>query len=329
MGYKTRVWILSSVAIAHPVGERAATQITAVVVYADHVEIDYVAEVPHALIRAGAAHRGADPLEAMATELASGLLVEIDGVRVEPTERGLVQPRPSAAHTWTFTRQLSAPLPRGAHTVEVSTSNLLDAHNYFAQRLALADGQRALACTVAEPPLSWRHGDEHRRVGVALGPPAPGWLRWLSAEDRVLDCAEARAPSPREALLGPRLHPASWGVSSALCLALGLSAGRGRPGDQVVLLLGPLLVALPLHVRADALCAALILVAGSVSRRWAPLAGLAAVSALAGVVPTVRASLLLVGIAALGSALRQAPHWSLWIWLALSTALLWARALSG
>lgn len=321
--------MLVAAAVAHPVGERAATQITSVVVCADRIDVDYVAEVPHALIRAGS--RGPDPLEAMATELASGLLIEVDGDRVEATLRESVAPRPSSDHTWALTQRLSAPLADGARVVSVSTANLLDADNYFAQQIRLADGHRARACGVVEPPLSWRRGEAHRRLSVTLGPRTPGWLRWLAPPSAPLDCSEARILPLGAALLDPRPDPRTWWALCGLVFLLGGAAGREPLGARAVLLLGPALALLP-HPLADALGAGLILallVVGRIRGLQASPIALAATAALAGVAPSIHAAVLLVGLAAATAALRAGPHRSIWAWIALSVVFLALRALSG
>ncbi|MEQ1506902.1 MAG: hypothetical protein ABMB14_32040, partial [Myxococcota bacterium] len=66
----------AAAALAHPVGDRAAAQTTALVVRPGAFDVDYYADVPDALVRTAG---GDDVIRAMTVELATGLLATVDG----------------------------------------------------------------------------------------------------------------------------------------------------------------------------------------------------------------------------------------------------------
>lgn len=185
------IWLLAA-ATAHPLGARFATQTTSLVVFADHVEVDYAAEVPLEFVGT-ARPGGSDPVAAMATEIASGLLLEVDGRVVSMVLREpMTPPGPTSEHTLGFALALSGPLPADAHEIRVSTANLQDAQNFFAGDVRLAPGLRARACSllqvrarrvVRDDTLRWTRDEGARTLSVALAPTAPAWFQALANPD--------------------------------------------------------------------------------------------------------------------------------------------------
>lgn len=227
---------LAIVAAAHPMGESAAGQTSVLVIFPDHVEVDYLVDVPNAFVQTARPGSGTD-VGAMATELASGLLLTIDGRTVAMRVRSPSPlPRPSSEHTTGFVVRLSAPLPEDARAIELQTANLQEASNFFAgdvrvhpslgvassSLLGVRDG-----AVVRDDTLRWTRGEEHRRLGVVLADRAPRWWGWVAPQgDTPVRVARALEKGPRDLLRPPALTPALWLAGLVAAAASGSTTGR-------------------------------------------------------------------------------------------------------
>ncbi len=301
--------LLFGVALAHPLGERFATQTTILEVHRDHLRVDYVAEVPHAVLRSASVT--GDPVAAMAIELQSGLLLQVDGEVVSMTRRGPARPPvPTSEHTWGFELALEAPLPAGAEAIRVSTANLQDTQSYFAGDVRLADGLAIDSCSllvvddgeiVRDDTLRWRRDESARVLQVELAPPAPSWWRALSPSG-VRHAGQALD----DAWFGP---PALLGLCAASA-GLGAAAGRRVIRGAPLLALG-LLPTLappsPLLWLALAVGLGALAIASARERSLLPWLVLASAAALVALTPLPRAALLVAAAGALGLSVRGAP----------------------
>lgn len=335
------VVVLAVAAIAHPMGESAAGQTSVLVVFPDHVDVDYLVDVPNAFV--ASARPGSTALyEAMTTELASGLLLTLDGQAVSMRLRSpSPPPRPSSEHTTSFAIHLVAPIGPETRTIALQTANLQEASNVFAgdvrvhpnlvvetsSLLGIRDGR-----IVRDDTLRWNRGDENRVLTVTLADRSPAWWRWVNPPgDEPIRVGRARVPTARESLRPPTLTPALWGAAVALAAGAGTAGGRDWRGWAVAAL-GLVLVVLPVAdsgwVELAAAGVAIVLLAGSWSRpALVPFAAGAAVAGLAGTTWAFPAAIGVILAFGLGTRVR-APRIGAAFVVAGVAALL-VRAISG
>jgi hypothetical protein len=221
-------------ALAHPLGERAATHTLSLVLHRDQVDVRYGVDVPDAFL---VPRGGQDPQAAMAVELASGLLLLVDGQVLPMQPLPSPAPAPSSEHTTGFSVHLTAPLPPEARRLELSTANLLEASNLFAQDLRVEPGWRLASASMLIPgpdgriarddTLRWRRGDDGRTLSADLAGRWPAWWLWLvQAPDEPVRAARALQPRPQDLLRPTVLTPASWLACALAAALLGASTGR-------------------------------------------------------------------------------------------------------
>lgn len=176
------MWFWFAAAFAHPVGDRAATQLSVLTIAPTSVDIQFYAEVPHEVVQM------AGGIDAMARELRSGLLLLIDRT---PTPMSTRYPSPPPApgdHTWRFVLHLRADRPP-LHTVELQTANLQEADNFFAGDVWVAPGLRVADTSLwldgVDHSLEWLRDRRHRSLTVTLADPVTGPCRWLEPSDPV------------------------------------------------------------------------------------------------------------------------------------------------
>ncbi|MCB9684463.1 MAG: hypothetical protein H6738_05350 [Alphaproteobacteria bacterium] len=158
-------WALASVAGAHPMGSTVATQTTVVVVEHDAVDVTYTAEVPDDVLRPSAS--GLDPHAAMAVELGTGLVLQVDDHVVHMVSvDDAPAPAPGSRHTTTFVQHLRADLPADPHRIRVSTANLLELRNVYAAEVKLEPVWRVASCSL----LTTRDGKVVRDGSLRLQP---------------------------------------------------------------------------------------------------------------------------------------------------------------
>jgi hypothetical protein len=306
------VWLWAT-AEAHPVGDRAAAQSTSLVLHRDAVEVTYQADVPTILVATARPGSSADPLPAMATELASGLLLVVDG---QVVSMRIVEPSPPpevGSHSVAFQVRLEAPLPAGARRVEVQTGNLPEAANFYRGDVQVTDGLEILDCSllaldhgriVRDDTLRWRRGDENRTLSVTLGPRPPlawGWL--VPPPDHPI--------AARDALVRGRFgFGPLMGLAAAFC-AIPLGAAAGERAAAGIAAAGLALGFVP-YGPVVALVGAVALL-----KRPAWAAG-AAGAALIATIPSPRAALVAWALVALGTAI---PGGSRLRWAAIAVAV--------
>jgi hypothetical protein len=332
---------LAVAAAAHPMGDTAAAQTSVLVIRPDRVDVDYVVDVPNVFVETARPGAPADPA-AMTTELASGLVLTIDGRTVAMRLRDpSPPPRPSSEHTTGFVVRLSAPLPPDAETIELQTANLQGASNRFAadvrvhpdlavetsSLLGLRDGR-----IVRDDTLRWTRGEENRRLTVTLAPRAPRWWTPIARRgDEPVRVARAWVGA-RDPLRPPTIGPGPWLAALGLAGAAGLTTGRDRAALALALL-GIALAALPGGATgrvelASALGTGALALAGLRIARLRPLVGAAAVAGLAATTHTVPAAVGVVLLYELGIGLgRTRPRAALIVALGIGGLVL-ARGLA-
>jgi hypothetical protein len=198
--------VATSLAWAHPVGDRASTQLSVLTVAADHVDVDFHAEVPQDLVELAG---GPDRLP---PELRAGLLLLVDGEAATLTERRPSPPPAAGDHTWSFALHLRADVAP-QRTVELQSANLQETDNFFAGDVWVVPPLRVAACSLwdgdDDRSLRWLRDPRLRTLTVTLAPSAPlGWLTDGVAPRRAF---AARGPKP----------PAGWLALAAAIAALG------------------------------------------------------------------------------------------------------------
>ena len=195
-------------ASAHPFGARFAAHLIEVDVGREHVRVRYLADVPNPIVATATRKPGADTLQAMASELQSGLLLEIDGVSVALEPRGPWSAVPTE-DTQQFSWSFIAKMPRGGQRVVVSNANLPDVAAVFRGRITITDGLLASDCTLwrmndgaiaLDETDRWRTDVRHRTLGVTVREPlgflSPLCLSVFPARVGGQIAADARSPSP-------------------------------------------------------------------------------------------------------------------------------------
>ncbi|MEZ4241029.1 MAG: hypothetical protein R3F59_33690 [Myxococcota bacterium] len=287
---------LALAAAAHPVGERAAAQSSVLTVHRGSVDVDFFADVPDLLVRT--ARPGSDDVDevtrAMAVELGTGLLLLVDG---EVASMQLREPTPtperSSEHTMGFALRLRAPLPPEPHTIELVTSNLLEAQNFFAGDVRLDPGLVATDASllgwrdgrvVRDDTLRWTRGEERRRLSVTLARPQPRWwpaLAGLGREPRRV--GTALAAQPRDLLRAANVTPGTFAVAVALATALG-ALGAVRRSSGWVPLVGVALAAVARPALVEGSAAVAIVAAVVAGRRLGDAPAVVAAAGLAAAV---------------------------------------------
>jgi hypothetical protein len=227
--------LLAGGAFAHPLGERAATHTLSLVLHRDEIGVSYAVDVPNAFL---VPRGGQDPESAMAVELASGLLLTVDG-RVLPLQPlPSPAPAPSSDHTVGFSVHLAATLPEDVRHLELSTANLQEASNLFAQDLRVEPGWKVERASMLIPgpdgriarddTLRWRRGEDGRTLSVDLAGRWPAWWLWLTRSPaEPVRAARALEPRPSDLLRPNVITPATWLMSLLGASLLGASTGRG------------------------------------------------------------------------------------------------------
>lgn len=211
--------VLAAAAAAHPMGDTAAAQTSVLIVWLDRIDVDYVVDVPNVFVETARPGAPADRA-AMTTELASGLVLTIDGHTVAMHLRSpSPPPRPSSEHTTGFVVRLSAPLPPDARAIELQTANLQGAANRFAADVRVHPDLAVETSSilglrderiVRDDTLRWTRGEESRRLTVTLAPREPRW--WTSIARRGDEPVRvARAwVGAHDPMKPPSLGPVSW-----------------------------------------------------------------------------------------------------------------------
>lgn len=220
---------------AHPFGARFAAHLMELEVGREGVRVQYLADVPNPLVATATSDRGADPLPAMANELRSGLLLEVDGTSIplEPDGVWTVTPTEDTHQfSWTFT----AAIPPGSTSVEVSNANLPDVTAVYRSRVTVADGLVATACSLwrmrgdelaIDETDRWRTDERNRTLSVEIQEPlgtfSPLWLTVFPPPATPPIAAEARTVQPDPRWIG-------GGVVAVVLVffGLGLAAQRVR-----------------------------------------------------------------------------------------------------
>ncbi len=300
-----------SVAVAHPIGSTVAAQTTVLTVRADRIEVLYTAEVPDDLLRPRPA--APDPAVAMATELGTGLVLQVDDAVVPLEREPSPPPEPGDRHTTTFTSRYSAPLSMGARRIRVSTTNLLDARNVYAADVRLEPVFTVESCSlhaerdgrvVRDDALRWKPEEEARSVEVILASRTPRAVAWLLG--RGTEPVRASALRSRTGLA--RLAPPAMDTLGLLAVAgaagaAGLGSGTPRGGWRAwwPAALGPLAALLPTAGWQEVTGSALALGLAALGRHgWAVAA---AVATLAATTHAGWAALLVVALAGSGASL--------------------------
>jgi hypothetical protein len=325
------VSLLALGAAAHPVGDRAAAQSTVMTVHRDRVDVDFYADVPEILVRTarpGSADRD-EILAAMATELASGLMLLVDGEVVSMRVREpSPPPRPSSEHTMGFSLHLAAPLVPGPHRIEAVTANLVDTQSFYAGDVRVDPGLVVRDCSLValrdgriarDDTLRWTRGEQGRRLSVTLDRPRPPWWSVLAGEPaEPRRAAAALRPRPGDLLRAGVLTPATLAASMGLAMALGAAAGRAERRTRLAQLAaalvgGAVLAVLPHPSVTEGLSGLAIGVALVAAARWplehqlgARILATAAVAGLAGATHAPLAAACVVAASALGGAASPA-----------------------
>ena len=331
--------LLSLAAVAHPLGDRAATHTLSLLVLPDRIEVDYWVDVPD--VFAGG-EQGV--LSALTVELASGLLLTVDGeVLSMRTRSPSPAPQRSSEHTLGFVFHLAADLREPLHPgerIELSTANLPLATNLFAHdvklhpRLTVRETSvlarrpaawpswgPSLGLIARDDTLRWRRDEEGRRAWVVLGRPEPWWWGPATGSDSE-PVRAASALEPRAAdLLRPDVSSPVAAIGALLAaLGAGLCVGREQAKRAVAgALPGILLCAVP--GGGDGLIeltAGLLSLAAALAGQRALAAGVAA-AALAASPRTLLLGIVIWGAFGAASLARQGSSRL----LALALALLW------
>ncbi|MEQ1564981.1 MAG: hypothetical protein ABMA64_05035 [Myxococcota bacterium] len=283
----------SIAALAHPVGDRAATHASALRVFRDRVELDYFADVPAALVSPDTA-----------VELASGLLVVADGevVPLTLTEPATVTP---AEHTVGFGLHLTGAVPRAPAEVSAQTANLPEAANYFAGDVRVGDGLQVSACSllptdddgrfVRDDTNRWLRGEERRSLTVRLVAPPVAWGWVVPPPPSPVKARDAWVPPPRTA---------DTPLALAVLAAVGAACGWASGGPWALLAaIGAAAGGLP-YASAGLAGAAAVAAAARRTLPWAAAAGLGAAAVVASA-EHVRVRLLVAAAVAGGAALAR------------------------
>lgn len=168
-------WLVLA-AEAHPFGARFAAHLTNVDVGPDRVSVRYTADVPNPIVATATRTPGVDPVEAMAEELRTGLVLLVNGEVAPMSPDGPWSVRPTE-DTHRYTWALSAGLEAPPATVELSNGNLPDVPAVFRAHVDVADGWEIAESTlwrvrdgVVELDESdlWRTDERHRTLTVAV-----------------------------------------------------------------------------------------------------------------------------------------------------------------
>lgn len=180
------VWALA-VAQAHPFGARFAAHAVAVDVGERTIHVEYIADVPNPLVVSATQDPQADPVRAMALELLSGLVLEVDGETAELVPDGSWQVQ-RTDDTHQFLWRLDATVPHAPTTVELSNGNLPDVTAVFRAKVTTATDDLVLTESslwrmqdgeiVLDETDRWRTDERMRvlRVTVRARPRLWPWL---------------------------------------------------------------------------------------------------------------------------------------------------------
>ena len=229
------MWLVVA-AQAHPFGARFAAHMLEVEVGRTTIDVQYVADVPNPLVATATADRHADPLTAMAEELRSGLLLEVDGQSVALQPHGLWTVTPTD-DTHQFAWSLRAAIPTGTRRVTVSNGNLPEVTAVYRSRVTVADGLLADACSLwrlrddeiaLDETDRWRTDERNRTLWVdvrePLGAASPLWLWLFPPPNPPPIAADAQVPQPSPSIVG------GGALGVLLAIALGLIARRRFSG---------------------------------------------------------------------------------------------------
>lgn len=231
-------WLLGATCHAHPFGARFATHLQELDVAPDRVEVRYLADVPNAIVAAGA-RPGRDPLDDMAEELRSGLVLRVDGRSVALVPAGPYDHQPTddtQQFAWRLTAELEAP----PHEVELSNGNLPEVVAVFRSNARVAGPLAAGDCSLwrlrdgriaLDESDRWRTDERHRTLSVEVGPPLGGLSSaWAAVRGWGADPAPAAdryLPPLGVALRDRSVTPASLGVGVT---AVGLACAAAAAG---------------------------------------------------------------------------------------------------
>lgn len=221
--------LLGVVAQAHPFGARFAAHLVELDVTEDRLEVRYLADVPNAVVAAGA-RPGRSPLDDMAEELRSGLLLEVDGRSI------LLEPTAPYAHVATedtqqFAWTLAASLEEPPRQVTLSNGNLPDVVSVFRGSVRVGGRLAASACSLwrvtdgliaLDESDRWRTDERHRTLSVTVGPPAgpvtPLWALARGWGSEPVLAAERYLPPLGAALRARTATPGTTSLAGALAL---------------------------------------------------------------------------------------------------------------
>jgi hypothetical protein len=218
--------------VAHPFGSNLAAHQLQVHVAPDHLSVHYTADVPNAMVRTSTSDASADPLQAMALDLHTGLVLVVDGHSV-PLEATVPWTVEATDDTQRFHGYYDAPLTEGTHQLSLSNGNLpgvVSVHSVIAtvsDSLVVEDTnlwRHHNGKLVRDDNGRWRTTDAARTLTLTTHKLSFPSRLWTSAE--AVPLGEARAGS-RSGLMGLAL-----GALAALGAVLVLASRRSRRPAQ-------------------------------------------------------------------------------------------------
>ncbi len=225
------LWLwLALAAHSHPFGARFAAHLVELEVGDSGVRVAYLADVPNPIVQTATRDPRANPVEEMALELLSGLVLEVDG-----ETHSLAPAGPWSATATEDTHQfqwvLEAELDRPPASVALSNGNLPDVPAVYRARVTVGGTQVPTDCSLwrvrndeiaLDETDRWRTDERNRTLSVSLAPPAgalsPLWNAVSPPPDTPVLASDRWLPPWRAALRTRTLTPA------LAALALGLAA---------------------------------------------------------------------------------------------------------